>query len=151
MCRWPIDADTQLWRYMLKLNEQHVFSEPWKHGTEGAIITFSHFLPRRDLPFHMQTVLGMKMAKFQGCEAIDDRLRAMNSKLHVYGRSHILHAAVHDGVMYVNQPLGYPQERLMIHRDDEKALLMQVHDGSSTCMIPWDSTTDTAAVQREQI
>merc|ERR1719464_191637 len=44
-CKWPVDADEQLWKYMLKLNEAHI---KWPYT--GTVITFSHFLPRRGLP-----------------------------------------------------------------------------------------------------
>merc|ERR1719277_1076414 len=40
-CKWPIDAEQQVWRYMLALNRVHL-SNPF-HGT---VISFSHFVPR---------------------------------------------------------------------------------------------------------
>jgi len=53
--------------------------------------------------------------------------------------------------MYVNQCLGYPQERRMIHRDEERALMMMVHNGEEPCMTPWNSVTDAAAEQAEMV
>merc|ERR1712054_239733 len=43
---WPMDADLQLWKYMMKFNEPF-FELP----RSETVITFSHFLPRRGLPF----------------------------------------------------------------------------------------------------
>jgi len=149
MCRWPIDSNEQVWKYMMKMNEQYAQEELQEYSEHKTIMTFSHFLPRRDLPFHHMTDMGMKAAKFLGCEAIEYQLRVIRSKLHVYGHSHFLHAEEHDGILYVQQPLGYPQERLMIHRDEERALFMQVYDGEEPCMLPWNSVTDEAAEQEE--
>jgi len=148
MCRWPIDANEQVWKYMLKLNEANAQTELWGYAEKKTIITFSHFLPRRDLPFHYATDIGMKAAKSLGCEAIEYQLRMIRSKLHVFGHSHFLHAEDHDDVLYVQQPLGYPQERLMIHRDAERALLMMVHDGQEPVMQTWNPVTDKAAEQQ---
>eukprot|EP00971_Amphidinium_carterae_P341496 6480304-Amphidinium_carterae.1 len=44
--KWPIDPDRQLWKFMMKLNEAHL-----NHFYHGTVISMSHFLPRRDLPF----------------------------------------------------------------------------------------------------
>jgi len=151
MCRWPMDGHGQTWKYFLKMNEQHLSSDLTKYGEEKTVITFSHFLPRQDLPFHSQTELGMKAAKFCGCTAIDSMVRLLKSRVHVFGRTHILHSEEHDDVLYVQQPLGYPTERRMIHRDDDKALMMQVHDGEGSCMIPWDPVTNEEGEQADMI
>ena len=88
-CRWPIDRHEGVWRYMLKLNEAHL-----GFGRHGSVITFSHFLPRSDLPFH----LGQRsVQKSMGCGQLEDQLRSVQSRLHVYGHSRHAHAEAHDG------------------------------------------------------
>ena len=49
------------------------------------VITFSHFLPRKELPLP-----GVhEMAKASGCLEIEAQLRSAGSKLHVFGHTHI--------------------------------------------------------------
>jgi len=129
--RWPMDADDQLWKYMLKLNEA-CLGLPF-HGT---VITCSHFLPRRGLP--LPTIPGHKTGKSSGCERIDDLVRGVRSKLHVFGHSRERYFAMHNGVSYVNQPLGYGNEQ---HGIDLLPMLL-VYDGRTTCARPWDIVLD---------
>jgi len=127
--RWPMDPDDQVWKYMLKLNEG-AMGLPF-HGT---VISFSHFLPRRNLPLPQWP--GMKTSKSSGCERIDDLVRGVRSKLHVFGHSHERYFASHAGVTYVNQPLGFSNEQ---HGVDLMPMLL-VYDGRTTCARPWDIT-----------
>merc|ERR1712190_469840 len=84
-CKWPLDAETQVWKYMLKLNEGNL-----RHPYHGTVISLSHFLPLRSLPY---SSFG-KAAKSMGCEAIDEQIRAVKTKhqAHVYGHSYRRHA-----------------------------------------------------------
>jgi len=99
MCRWPIDPDSQVWKYMLKLNEAHL-----RHLYHGTVITFSHFLPRSDLPFYgsMKTI---------GCQAIDEQVRQVGSKLHFYGHAKQKHYSKEEDVVYANHYHGLENER----------------------------------------
>merc|ERR1719436_1232 len=78
-CKWPMDADLQVWKYMMKLNEPFIRIPYYSN-----IITFSHFLPRQGLPFNKKK---KSMVKTVGCEMIDDQARAISSKLHVFGHT----------------------------------------------------------------
>lgn len=129
--RWPMDPDDQVWKYMLKLNEGQL-GLPF-HGT---VITFSHFLPRRNLP--VPTVPGHKTIKTSGCERIDDLVRGVRSKLHVFGHSHERFFAAYQGVTYVNQPLGYSTDQV----GTDLLPMLMVYDGRMTCSRPWDISTD---------
>lgn len=124
-CKWPIDADMQVWKYMMKLNEPFL-----KMPLFGEKITFSHFLPRRELPF----AAGKKSAvKTVGCEMIDEQVRAVGSKMHIYGHSKMKYAQVHQSVRYVNMPLGLETD----WPRDHKRRLMLLHDGRNFQMLDW--------------
>uniref|UniRef100_A0A7S2MZE4 Calcineurin-like phosphoesterase domain-containing protein n=1 Tax=Alexandrium andersonii TaxID=327968 RepID=A0A7S2MZE4_9DINO len=130
-CRWPMDPDDQVWKYMLKLNEG-CLGLPF-HGT---VISFSHFLPRRELP--LPELPGHKTSKSSGCERIDDLVRGVRSKLHVFGHSRQRYFAMHQGVTYVNQPLGYSTDQA----GNDLLPMLMVYDGRTTCARTWDITTD---------
>jgi len=49
MCVWPLDPHEQLWKYMLRLNEEHL-----RRAYRGTVLTFSHFLPLTSLPFQTE-------------------------------------------------------------------------------------------------
>lgn len=109
---------------MLKMNETHL-ALPY-HPT---VITFSHCLPRQDLPFWN---FGGDHAKTVGCLEIEGQLRSVKSKLHVYGRSHRRYIRDHEGVKYVNLPIGTEDERL-----EDTPPLCIVYDGRSTTGDEW--------------
>lgn len=124
-CKWPMDADVQAWKYMLKLNEPFL-----KMPLVGEKLTFSHFLPRRELPFDKSN---KRAAKTMGCDLIEEQLRAIGSKTHIYGHSKQKYVATHQGVRYVSMHLGlecdWPKEYAR--------KLMLLHDGRSFIMQDW--------------
>jgi len=120
-----MDRDVQVWRYMLKLNEPFLKMPMW-----GEKITFSHFLPRRELPWDKTL---KKTVKTTGCEVIDEQARAVGSKMHVYGHSRMKYAQIHQGVRYVNMPLGLETD----WPRDHVRRLMLLHDGRSYVMQEW--------------
>ncbi|CAK0842279.1 unnamed protein product [Prorocentrum cordatum] len=117
--KWPLDPDTQLWKYMLKMNEAH-FGHPY-HGT---VITFSHFLPRRDLPFKSHG----DAAKSTGCTQLDDQIRRFSARkrIHVYGHSPQSFHALKDDIWYVN--LYHGQEA----GHSDRSPIFLIHDGEDT-------------------
>jgi len=84
---------------------------------KDIIITFSHFLPRKEL------ILGYEQSKLvarnvtwnfsriAGSLKIDHQLRKLGSSIHVYGHSHRNVDAEIEGVRYVGAMMGYPRER----------------------------------------
>ncbi|KAF5843798.1 hypothetical protein DUNSADRAFT_5035 [Dunaliella salina] len=50
------------------------------------VITFSHFLPRRELPYSKHIP---ELGKAMGCKQLEDQLELLKSTIHVYGHSHI--------------------------------------------------------------
>lgn len=126
LCRWPIDKDLQVWKYMLKLNEVHL-----RHLYHGTVVTFSHFLPTTRLPMDR---MGKGGAKVIGCEAIDEQLRAVNSNVHIFGHTRRHHWATDRGVIYANHYHGLEGER------SQQAQLLRVFNGWS--VPPRPETTD---------
>jgi len=132
-CRWPI-PDTQVWKYMMKLNSAHV-----SHLYHGTVISCSHFLPRRTLPFSDH----FKAAKSMGCARLDEQVRELKGsrRAHVYGHSHRRHVETTDGVMYVNHYHGEDGGKT------ERAPLLLIYDGRGLISRTED-ICDGAPVQR---
>merc|ERR1712217_53402 len=124
LCRWPMDKDEQVWKYMLKMNEPYL-QLPY-HGT---VLTISQAMPRRDLPYwnHMGA-----QVKFIGCTDIETQLRSINSRLHVYGRTHRRCTKIEGGVTYVNMPIGKQNERI-----EDVPPISLVFDGRDICTKEW--------------
>lgn len=124
-CKWPMDPDLQVWKYMAKLNESFL-AKPYF----GTVISFSHFLPRKGLPFDASR---KNSAKAVGCEMLEEQLRAAGSKLHVYGHSRSRFGGMLQGVRYANMPLGFETDW---PRDTERRLMM-IYDGKNLCTQDW--------------
>ncbi len=104
-CRWPDGMDPPaVTRCFTAMNEPHL------QVNRPTVITFSHFLPRIDLmpliiPPHRQglyPVLGSRL--------LEEQLRRAGASVHVYGHSHINMRNFKEGVLYLNNALGYPHE-----------------------------------------
>ena len=104
LCKWP-PAIGQVADFFLRMNEPRLLAY------DGPVISFSHFLPRRDLLPAVERLRFKGLPKVAGCAALDQQIRALNSGVHVFGHSHISCDRVIDGVRYVQNPLRYPRER----------------------------------------
>lgn len=111
-CRWPsgIDEEAITTRFLAETCD----------GAQGSIgrdvITFSHFVPRRDLLPWFPGRESLNLLPVLGTGRIDTKLRSLGAVVHVYGHSHVNRRAVIDGVTYVNSALGYPQETAISER-----------------------------------
>jgi predicted phosphodiesterase len=84
-------------------------------------ISFSHFLPRQDLMFPAPgeaplPPLDPVRAQFNfssvaGSTLIEQQIRTLGSRVHVYGHQHRNRRRYYDGIWYVSNCLGYPEER----------------------------------------
>merc|ERR1739848_795279 len=92
------DAHQQVWRFMLALNRIHI-AKPY-HGT---VISFSHFVPRQNLPV-WRTEGSLKAS---GCADLDEQIREAKSTCHIYGHTLCKYNSVIDGVAYVHRPLEH--------------------------------------------
>jgi hypothetical protein len=80
------------------------------------VVTFSHFLPRIDLiPFFVLRAM-RHLDPVLGSTGIESQLRMLGSGLHVYGHSHINRRVRLEGVTYINNAFGYPQESAIAAR-----------------------------------
>lgn len=90
---------------------------------DAPVISFSHFLPRQDLIFHQPVEEALKLARkhdplpefnfsrVAGSSRIDDQVRQLGSRLHVYGHQHRNRLRTVQGVTYLSHCMGYPKER----------------------------------------
>lgn len=104
-CRWPEGFEPpQVAAHFDAMNRQ-----PLNHGA-GRVITFSHFLPRIDLIPSYVPQKHRQLDPVLGSVRLERRLRSLNPEIHVYGHSHINRSVSIDGVNYINNAFGYPQE-----------------------------------------
>lgn len=101
-CRWPEEIEP-VDRYMDGLNGAS--------GAAGPLLTFSHFVPRLDLLPHPAFLRFKALPHVAGSRLIEARLRALGSRLHFFGHTHIRCDQHLGGVHYLQDGLGYPRER----------------------------------------
>ena len=102
-CKWPDSVD-QVSDFFIKMNEPNI------RAYDGPVISFSHFLPRPELLPPRKNLRFKGLPEVAGSLAIDDQIRRLNSRLHVFGHSHINYDCIIDGVRYVQNALAYPNE-----------------------------------------
>lgn len=88
-----------------------------------SVISFSHFLPRREVMIGRNVKPDPELIKkfdrnpqfnfsrVAGSSLIEEQLRALGARIHVYGHQHINRDKTIDGVRYISHCLGYPAER----------------------------------------
>lgn len=103
-CRWPAHFQMQdVAAYFQALNRP-----PPPHS--GTLISFSHFLPRIDLmPTYIPRAKRV-LYPVLGSMRLEEQLRALKSRIHVYGHSHVNRQIAIDDVTYINNAFGYPDE-----------------------------------------
>ena len=70
-----------------------------------TVLTMSHFVPRQECYPGPRRLCGV-----MGCREIEGQIRAVGSRCHVFGHSHISCDREVDCVRYVQHPLGYPTD-----------------------------------------
>ena len=117
--RWePTEQAVTPADYFLRLNEESL-----QKNYDAPVISFSHFLPRKELMFSspaedealggpVQDIHpGFNFSRVAGCAGLDEQIRRLGSTIHVYGHQHRHRNRVIDGVRYISHCLGYPHER----------------------------------------
>lgn len=109
-CRWPAGhGPAEVTDFFLARNSVTVADAP-------TVITFSHFMPRNDLtPLHLAGAR-RGLDPVMGTGKLDVQLRQLGASIHVYGHSHLNGRLTVDGVCYVNNAFGTPQERALSAR-----------------------------------
>lgn len=132
LIRWPSRVPNAMCDYFLDLNEKR---NPLSF--DGDVITFSHFLPRRELMLRApnEPVTGGDTARFNfsevaGCKRIDRQLRKLAATIHVYGHQHRNRVRTIEGVTYKSCCLGYSRERQKGLVNIEGGLPSEVWPGS---------------------
>jgi predicted phosphodiesterase len=118
-CRWPAGyRERDVAAHFAALNEGQ--RAP---SSADKVITYSHFLPRIDLMPAVIPRAARVLYPILGSAQLDRQVRALGASMHVYGHSHVNRQIRIDGVTYINNAFGYPNEtaitskRLMcIHR-----------------------------------
>jgi len=114
---WPVDAQSEAWKYMMSLNERHL-AKPY-HGT---VVTFSHFAPRASCKVYKG------LEKYSGCLELDTQVRNCRSSVHVYGHTHARQTFLEDGVHYINHSVGPRSTNSSVHEP-----IMCVFNGQRVC------------------
>lgn len=104
-CRWPQGLDDAgVAARFAALNPRT--AAPDAH----TVITFSHYLPRIDLMPDYIPAKHRVVYPVLGTARLDQELRRLGARIHVYGHSHVNRDIEIDGVAYVNNAFGYPRE-----------------------------------------
>ncbi|HEY6330021.1 MAG TPA: hypothetical protein VI756_11840, partial [Blastocatellia bacterium] len=103
-CRWPEGLGPVV-DYMLNLNVPRLCSY------DSPVVSFSHFLPRRELLPGTEHLVFKGLPRVAGSVSLDRQIRVLSPEVHVFGHSHINCDKVIDGVRYVQNALLYPRER----------------------------------------
>lgn len=101
-------------RRFLSMNEPVL-----ERNYDAPVLSFSHFLPRRELIFGTHISADRKrdphptfnFSRVAGCSGLDSQIRSLPARVHVYGHQHRNRDVVLDGVRYLSHCLGYPAER----------------------------------------
>lgn len=108
-CNFSKIAHEKVGDCLLKMNLESIYKV--KKSNCENVITFSHFLPRRDLLPTMVTMYRKNIEFVSGHSGIEEQIRELKSKIHVYGHTHYNGDCVIDGVRYVQNALAHPSER----------------------------------------
>ena len=116
--KWPtLGSAARVVDYFLDLNKSYL-----SRVFDGSVISFSHFLPRRDLIYSTKEEVeagltsidpnpSFNFSRVAGSARLDQQIRQLGSVIHAYGHQHRNRDRMIDGIQYVSFCLGYPQER----------------------------------------
>ncbi len=107
-CKWPDGfKETRITDYFTTINEDFL------HIKNEFVISFSHFMPRIDLmPGYIPTSKQMLYPVF-GSSRIERQIRRLEPDIHIYGHSHFNRKVTKDGIIYINNAFGYPNETMI--------------------------------------
>ncbi len=104
-CVWPDDMDEKsATTFFLALNHDNL------NIKSELIISYSHFLPRIDIMPSYIPQSKRIIYPALGSRLLDEQIRRLGSKIHIYGHSHVNVNVSKDGIQYINNAFGYPHE-----------------------------------------
>jgi predicted phosphodiesterase len=104
-CIWPNSFELRdVTFYFIQLNESLLQTR------NETVISFSHFLPRIDVMPSFIPREKRILYPVLGTTLLEEQVRRLLPKIHVYGHSHVNQRVVKDGICYVNNAFGYPSE-----------------------------------------
>lgn len=110
-CIWPDGHDAAaITRHFLALNRPHLPFTAAAVQAARTVISFSHFLPRIDVMPHYIPPDKRMVYPVLGSSLIDAQIRSIKPQMHVYGHSHVNRRIMIDGIEYINNAFGYPNE-----------------------------------------
>ncbi|MBC8951927.1 metallophosphoesterase [Xenorhabdus sp. PB62.4] len=113
-CIWPERFDEKhITEYFLALNPS---LEDVRHQNATITISFSHFVPRLDVMPDYIPIKHRQVYPVLGSVLLDKQLRELGADIHIYGHSHVNRAVSINGVKYLNNSLGYPNESQFTRR-----------------------------------
>lgn len=164
-CHWPdrLDPDCgAIADYFLSLNNEAV-----TRSYDAPLLSFSHFLPRKELIFDDLEVAArfcqkgavipsypkdpaptFNFTRVAGCGKLDEQIRQLGAVVHVYGHQHHQRNRSIAGVTYVSNCLGYARERRRLGGYVAPKLMWsdgvflepeEVCDGTSNEPEPWEN------------
>ncbi len=92
--------------YMTNLNKKAI-----SNISGDCVITFSHFLPRKDLLPDMNRIRFKALEYVSVCPQLLPQLQSIGSKIHIFGHTHIHCDVMIDNIRFVQNSFGYPRER----------------------------------------
>jgi Icc-related predicted phosphoesterase len=117
--KWPpLERSVSVAEFFLQMNEVHL-----RTPYNAPVISFSHYLPRRELIFASDQESEKQSAALKrsrrlfnfsrvaGSTHLEKQIRQLGSYIHVYAHQHRNRHSLIDGVLYVSHCLGYPRER----------------------------------------
>ncbi|HEU4888432.1 MAG TPA: metallophosphoesterase [Thermoanaerobaculia bacterium] len=104
-CRWPGGyTEKEITAHFTAMNDTDI-------SIDGdTVITFSHFLPRIDVMPSFIPPAHRYLYPVLGSTLLDGQLRKLQASMHVYGHSHVNRRVTIDGVTYINNAFGNPNE-----------------------------------------
>jgi predicted phosphodiesterase len=111
-CRWPDGIGArEIAAHFAAANDRQI------SPLGATVITYSHFVPRIEvMPAGMPGPARL-LLPILGSAHVERQLRRLDSRMHVYGHSHLNRRVTIDGVAYINNAFGYPGETWLTTKD----------------------------------
>lgn len=137
-CRWPacLEPNLDLALLFARMNDATLAAGGGSDGGPLAgrqVVSFSHFLP--DPKLHRGSHW---LGDCEGSALLGQQVRAVGPVAHVFGHTHWEVDARHDGIRFVQRPMGYPRERRNETYRVRPKPSGPVVDLASACALVWE-------------